>query len=179
MPKDNLFFVIYALAQNKPTYLRQLFSADAAWNNATRTSLDEFHNIVSFGAFWQRCHHLVKSLRYVLATLIYDAVHVVYCVYGLVAEVATTQTYQIQSVIGKWLASCYHVWRDVLGYFRPALYHGMRANMGELVGKAATADNGKIVYIDLACQLCKVTYDDVVLQPAIVGNVAVCHEQAI
>ena len=69
--------------------------------------------------------------------------------------------------------------RNVLVDEGAALNHDVCAEMAELVHEGASADDGKVVDDDLACELCGIADDDIVTDLAVVGDVAVRHDEAV
>ena len=72
-----------------------------------------------------------------------------------------------------------HAGRHIFVDLCPSLNHDIGADMRELVNETTPADDGAVVYLDLSCHLGGVGHDDIIVQYAVMGYMAVRHDEVV
>lgn len=85
---------------------------------------------------------------------------------------------EVQSTEFEWDAATDCVWRDVVRHAAHAADHGVVADPDELMDAGEAADNRAVFDQDMTGQGCAVAHDDPIAHGAVVGDMAVGHDEA-
>ena len=94
-------------------------------------------------------------------------------------KTSTVEAHGVDATESYRFAGGYDIRRDVFVDLRSALNHHMGADMAELMHERATADDREVIDLHFSCQLRAIRHNNVVMQDAIMRDVAVRHDQIV
>ena len=139
----------------------------------------EINDCIPLGARGNVRFDIPERLGSVHTIVINNAVDLLDCVDLLRCETAAIESDRVDTGISNRFAGGYDIRRDVFVNLRSALNHHMGADMAELMHECATADDSEVIDLHFSCQLRAVRHNDVVMQDAIMRDMAVRHDQIV
>lgn len=155
------------------------FEYFSASEDAAARSLDKVKNQVELPGGLHHEGEAVKRFCKVHAAVVEDSVNLLNTADALMREVVAPKTYDVHAREADGLARREDERRYVLVNQSSALNHYVRAEMAELMDKSTSADYGAVVDNHFAGELGGVAHYYVVAERAVMGHVAVCHEQTV
>ena len=139
----------------------------------------EINDCIPLGARGNVRLDIFERLGGVHTIVINNAVDLLDCVDLLRCETATVESDRVDTGISNRFAGGYDIRRDVFVNLRSALNHHMGPDAAELMHKCATADDREVIDLYLTCQLRAIRHNNVVMQDAIMRDMAVRHDQIV
>ena len=139
----------------------------------------EINDCIPFGTRGNVRFDILERLGSVHTIVVNNAVYLLDRVNLFRRETATVESDRVDTTKGNRVSRRNDVWRDVFVNLRSTLNHHMGADMAELMHKCATADDREVIDLYLTCQLRAVRHNDVVMQDAIMRDMAVRHDQIV
>ena len=139
----------------------------------------EINDCIPLGARGNVRFDILERLGSVHTIVINNAVDLLDCVDLLRCETATVESDRVDTGISNRFAGGYDIRRDVFVNLRSALNHHMGPDAAELMHKCATADDREVIDLYLTCQLRAIRHNNVVMQDAIMRDMAVGHDQIV
>ena len=134
---------------------------------------------IAFGCLRHCSLDGIEGLGYDHTALIDEAIRLLDGMNLFRRETATVESDRVDTGISNRFAGGYDIRRDVFVNLRSTLNHHMGADMAELMHECATADDSEVIDLHLTCQLRAVRHNDVVMQDAIMRDMAVRHDQIV